>query len=258
MGLLWAKVGRLLPTWQADGTNIPLRAGPYGALYTLPLDDPLMGTMEGTYYAGTTTPSGTPTNPSWTVTTAGVAMLPNAGASQAYVSTTAAMLMYNNSSTGNIKLKPHFIRFTFNTAGVAQTSVQVGLVIDPSNRYSSGGTAITGYNCNTDVSTSSVASIYLGNVTCTAAGASARPLARATVKTAAAPATATSIGDQVTFWFGQPAGSAATLSGTAASQSDHVFPGVSIGAGHSLILHCWMPSETTSPDVDISMGWWER
>lgn len=192
----------------------------------------------------------TATNPTW-----GTGIALSSATRTTFLATECAAMFITASAI--VQTIPHFIRLTCTTAGTAMTSLNFGVIMDSVNRYSSGGTLLTGANAKSDSATASIATVRFGNVTAAAATAP-RQIARITPKTVAAPSW--NLGDSITFWFGQAgAGALGSQSTAAATDMEFVLPPVvMVGAIQSLLLHYWAPGQTGAPSCEVSMGWWER
>jgi hypothetical protein len=136
------------------------------------------------------------------------------------------------------------------------TSAQMAVTIDNTNRFSSGGTAITPVNSNMDSANATIAAMNFGAVVLTAASGSARTISRQILKTQATPCFA--VGDSVVVNFGMVQGSTGPSSGTVAQTFNIPIGPVVIGGGDSLNIHLWYPAVTAAPTYEFDMGWWER
>jgi len=179
----------------------------------------------------------------------------------AFSATAVPLVMVNGSATK--KIIPHYIRLTNTAAGASSTSSAFAISIDSANRYSSGGTDISGliYNANSALGpASSVSVLRVGAVTASAAGAGTRYLSHGQLKVQAAPCW--TVGDEVLISFGNiaMAGQSGAMSGSASvCIPKNVGPVVLGGQDDSLILHLWNPANaTTAPSWAIEIAWWER
>jgi hypothetical protein len=228
---------RGLPSANADGAQVQIRGGRYGEQHVIPVGN---GTYpiaeEGAYYKALTPTLGTavayPVTAAFSATAGAAFLIRNA----------------NASPTGpNIYLD--YVRFTFSVAPASSTSAQFAVVVDPANRYTSGGSAltITNPNLNTTPATSAVA--FAGSLTTTAASGSVRNISRGALK-----ATIPLVGDSFTVNFGA-VDSVATSSGV--QQGGPVVLGPN--ANHSMLVHLWFPANaTTGASFEVDAGWWER
>lgn len=237
MPQVYNKTQRALPTANADGSQTQIRGGRYGEQHVLPIGNGVYPLAEeGSYYK---------------------AMNPTIGTAITYPVTAAfsatagcAFLIRNTSasSTGpNIYLD--YVRFTITVAPASSTSAQFAIVLDPANRYTSGGTSLTPTSPNLSITPASVASVNVGTLTTTAASGSARNTSRGSFK-AAIPV----VGDSFTLNFGA-VDAVASNSGT--QQGGPVVLGPN--ANHSMLVHLWFPANaTTGASFEVDAGWWER
>ena len=182
-------------------------------------------------------------------------------------SATAALLTISNARNPAAGLKapdciPDYIRLVCTAAGTGSTSVELALVLDTVERYSSGGTQLTAYQTNSAEDSTKLAgapalgvNVWAGAVTAGAASA-ARLIGRAKAKTQAAPCLV--VGDQFLITFGQVGIPISGLSsGSAASIYTVQFSPVLIAGRpttHTLVLHMWMPSNSGAPSFEVEVG----
>lgn len=237
MPQVYNKTQRALPTTNADGGQIQNRGGRYGEQYVVPIGS---GTYpiaeEGSYFK---------------------AMNPTIGTALAYPVTAAfsatagaAFLIRNGSASAtgpNIYID--YIRFTIAVAPATATQAMFAVVLDPSNRYTSGGSALTVANGNLNSSNTTNAVIFAGSLVTTAASGSVRNIARGGLKTAIPV-----VGDTFTINFGA-VDSVATNSGVCQAGPAVLGP----NANHSCLVHLWFPANaTTGASFEVDAGWWER
>lgn len=232
------------PGTSADGSAKLVRTDKFGAQHVR--NEVLAWAQEGSYFRaiGNATPM---TGTAQAITTA-------------FSATDVPLVMVNGSST--VSVIPHYIKLINTAAGASTTSSLAAISIDANNRYSSGGTDISGLimNSNTALGPSSVVSVLrIGSVTASAAGAGTRYIYNDSLKVQAAPCW--TVGDTVRFNFSltgdadpQP------MSGTTPiSISKLVGPVVLGGQNSSLILHLWnVANATTAPSWAWEIAWWER
>jgi len=133
----------------------------------------------------------------------------------------------------------------------------MGIVLDTSLRYSSGGSALTGASVNTGYSTAPQASINFGAVTATAASGGVRLLGRDIIKTQAAPCWV--VGDEVFIKCENTDTPAGATNGAATAIYPAPCGPVIIAPGHSFLLYQWNTANaTTPPSWEVEIGWWER
>lgn len=197
---------------------------------------------EGTYFTATNATLGT--------------AITGTAAPTAFSATVALMSMYNSASAGSKKrIYPDWLLLSPKAAGTNGTNFSFAMSGDTVNRYSSGGTAITPVNPNMDSSTASVATMYVGALTATAASTSVRRLAHGILRTVIKV-----IGDQYLFVFGDGAPRLAgiPLEGTTQAALIIPCPPVVIGPGQSWLFHEIAASQSVAATYEFSMGWWER
>lgn len=197
----------------------------------------------------------------WTATntTFGTGIALSSAARTTFSATEAALCLRNTAIAGGHTVFPLFLNLLCTAPGSTGSSAHFGLIVDPNNRYSSGGTALTAANANTGVLTSAVADVRVGNVT-TLAAVSPRQLARFVAKTASVPNWV--IGDQLLLTFGDgfTTGQGLLAGDSPASQIPIMVPPVALapGGNHSLLLHYWAPAQTVAPSFEVTLGWLER
>lgn len=234
-----------LPGTAADGAAKTQTTDRYGAMQTRA--ELLAWAEQGSYFRALA--SGTPgTGIAQAITTS-------------FSATAVPLVMVNGSATK--KIIPHYIRLVNTAAGSTTTSSLAAISIDSANRYSSGGTDISGfiYCANSALGPSTAVSVLrAGVVTASAAGGGTRYLSNVSLKAAAAPCWV--VGDEVLFVFADAAmsGSAGALTGTTpVCIVKNVGPVVLGGQDDSLILHLWNPANaTTAPSWAFEIAWWER
>lgn len=166
---------------------------------------------------------------------------------------TKALLSVYNSSSSSV-IVPKFLRLHVYTIGTGGTRVHFTQALDTINRYSSGGTALTVNNTNTQVPASSAPQIYFGAVT-TATGSASRKYVGNTTFKATAIETAE---DTYQLSWGGPGQleDPASLSNVAAALSNVSFAygPVEIGPGHSFVIHQWRASITVGITFGVEFG----
>lgn len=179
----------------AEASNKQLRSSAYGDLFHIPvLAVPHAQAGEGSRFAAMATPvlAGT-----------GVVL----GSYPTVYSDTAkiAVCITNNEAAGGKSLYLDFLRARVITADTNGTSIAVRAEVDSTNRYSSGGTALTPANVLPGASApASVATMRVGDVTCAAAGTYRTHVGHTLVKKRSAPCL--TVDDTYIFTFGGSAG----------------------------------------------------
>jgi len=249
MPQIYPVAARALPTAVADGVSKQARSTRYGDMFTIPLSAGAYGLAdEGSYFKAT--------NP--TVST-GVAH----ALTTTWAATTALFVLFNNDAEGAKRIYLDYVKLHLVSASpTAATSIESAVTIDNTNRYASGGSAITPKNPNMDSSQATIAVLNFGAVTASAASGAVRLLARNRFPHRAAPAIV--LGDTLIFNFGRVESFGLAQAGSATpATAPSMFvtscgPAV-LGGGDSLVFHLWYPAiATTAPSYEFEMGWWER
>lgn len=230
--------------WQPDGIQSQgdgLRIGRYGELYALSLV-PDMGMLadEGSLFTVNNAQTGVIT--SATVT--------------AFSATNPFMIIYNKDVQPNGKrIALDYAAFVVTVLGGAgQTSVQCAVSIDTGNRYTSGGTEITGniVNPNFDAGNTSIARVWAGNITATAATSNVRNVVGNRYLKGAVEVVA----DTYMLKFGGvDAPLLAGAAGTAYTMVQNV-PKVIVGPGESALIYLWFPTITTTGVTMLPEATW--
>lgn len=254
--LIKGLVSRVLPAANADSANtdVALRLDTYGGLFTYPLVRKAHGLAdEGTY---------------WVVNNSQTGITPPLAVG--YVATTPALVIYNNDTLGRklfldyITLS-NIVAVTATTSVVGEANAFYALVIDNSNRYSSGGTVLpspVNVNMQSNQAVPNILS-YFGAVTALAATTAARTLVGQRM-TRPSPTTSalTLVGDTWLINFGgveQATPSSITV--TNAGSYPVPMPPAMVPWGSSLLLYLWWANHTPAggaagflPEV----GFWMR
>lgn len=225
----------------ADGTAKDLRLDRYGAAAVR--NEALAWVEEGTYFRAVNPTLGT-----------GIAM----GIQTAWSATANALLVMRSSSATK-SIIPHYIRLINTVAGATTTSSRMAIAIDSANRYSSGGTDLTGQivSPNSGLGPTSVVDVLRFGAVTAAAAVGARYLSNMVLKTQTAPCW--TVGDEVRIQFSEDADPGLTSGSATLSIVKNVGPVILRGQNHCLLLHMWNPANaTTAPSWEIEMAWWER
>lgn len=175
-------------------------------------------------------------------------------------SDSSAIAIIQNLANSGKSIYMDYLRLICTAAGTGATSFQIAIVLDPTNRYISGGTAVFGTNCNTGFSTFTNNAITFGAVSTTNTDVNyKRQASRLTLKTQAAPCMV--VGDQYLINFAANESPSGPNGGAVAAQY-----GTNLGANclasqsitHSLIVHAWWPGLSVAPSFEFEAGWWER
>jgi hypothetical protein len=240
-------IGRMLQALgaQADGAQswaAGVRVGRYGEGYAMSLF-PDMGVLadEGTIFTVNNAQTG----------------LATAAAPNSFAATNPFLLIYNRDAQPNGKrIYLDTATLVATAAGTAGTNLQCAVAVDTGNRYSSGGTEITSaiVNPNFDATGGSVARVWAGNITATAASSTVRNVVGNRYLKGAIPA----IGDTYMLKFGGV--DAPLLTGSAGSLYTMVqnVPKVVVGPGESALVLIWLASQTAASSYLPELAWIER
>lgn len=177
------------------------------------------------------------------------------------IAATEGMLSIYNSATAsslpNTKIVPAYIKLVTKVVAASGTDFSIKLAVDTANRYSSGGTALTG---NQTLVGSAVtrrttkATIYFGDLTL-AAATSEKTVGQVTFHSATASQI---VGDQFLITFGNYAMPSALISASAAqTYSQSVMP-VVLEYGSCLIAQPFETSAaTTAANFEVEIGYYE-
>lgn len=236
-------VSRALPGINQDGTQAPIRVGRYGDQYVHSLTGSKLDGLanEGAYFVATNATLGT--------------AITGTAAPTAFSATVALVSLFNAAAAGGKRVHLDWLLLSPKAAGTNGTNFSYAMSGDRTNRYSSGGTAITPVNTNMDSDTTSITTMYVGAITAAAAGASVRRLDHGVLRTVIKV-----IGDQYLFTFGSsvPAMPGMPLEGTLQAAIHTPCPPVVLGPGQSFLLHELAAAQSVAATWEFSCGWWER
>lgn len=167
---------------------------------------------------------------------------------------TKALLHLYNSGERNIV--PDFLHLEVTAAGTAGTINYLTAYIDNkgTTARSSGGTAVTPVNTNSEVNASAGCELYFGAVV--TAMSSSRKVAQQIVREVIPV-----VQDTILVVFGSPNGqahAALTTAGTATNHSVLYVPPVVVGPGGNLNLSMIRPSQSAAASYQFQFGFWER
>jgi len=219
------------------------------------------GAAQGQYFKATTPTPGT-----------GILLNPRTSFSD-----NAATLLVMNSApaNSNVYLIPDYIRLSVSVVDAISAGSEFDFVatLDPTLRYSSGGTQIvtpkTYASNNGPVNSLRAgpapnigpygpqASVYMGSVTLAAASGNLIHSSRGVMKTGTTTAIAV-VGDEYNFSFstGVDGAGSAKAGSAATAYRLNLGPHV-IAPQSSLALIFWCVNLTTAPTCELDMGWWE-
>ena len=236
------EVDRTKPHPELDGTDTDPRLSRYREQMVIPsvlLKHPLVD--EGSYFTCNNAQTG----------------LATAAAPTAFSATNPFLLIYNPSRPSDDFAQRIYIDYLMllaTAAGTGGTSLQMAVTRDNSNRYVSGGTELTLGITNTGpTSQASIAKVYCGNITASAATASAKTLVGNRFVKGAIPVA----GDQYTFRSGSASmADGITISTIMANVQN--LPPIVLGSDESLLVHLWLPAQSAASSFAPELGWWER
>jgi hypothetical protein len=238
-------VARLKASFGAQGDgNMSGPAGQryskFGESYALTLGSPKsLLAEEGSYFVTNNNQTG----------------LATAAAPTTFSATNPFLLIQNPSSAGAgvpTVITLDYMLLAATAAGTAGTSVQCAITKDTTLRYSSGGSTLTAIRANSG-GPNSIAQVYAGNITASAAsGAAVTLVGQRTLKPAIPVA-----GDN--YWLQMGTMDGIMLISTATiTFSNQGSPPVILNPGESALLHIWLPSQSAASSYAPEMGWWER
>lgn len=236
-------VSRALPGINQDGTQSSIRLGRYSDQMVESLAGSKLAALagEGSYFVATNATLGT--------------ALSGTAAPTTFSATVALVSLFNAAATGGKRIHLDWLVLSPKAAGTNGTNFSFAMSGDRTNRYSSGGTAITPVNTNMDSDTTSIATLNVGAVTAAAAGASVRRLSHGALRTVIKV-----IGDQYVFSFGSsvPAMPGMPLEGVLQAAIHTPCPPVVLGPGQSFLFHEIATAQSVAATWEFTCGWWER
>lgn len=233
------------PSPVVENSNVPVRGSRYGEIYTMaalgsklyPLAD------EGAYFVASNTTPGT-----------GIA----GHAAPTTLDDTKALLYIQNtrSTSDGGRVYLDYIRLYITAAGTNSTNVRFNYKTDTgTTRFSSGGSAITPVNPNTNSGLASQCTVKFGAVVCAAATANARSLGGLVARPVIGV-----VSDMYQINFGASDRSLNSIitSGTNIAFVDIGAPPVVLGPGDTFLLHQWSGSQSGAISFEFEFGYWER
>jgi len=245
---IYASASRALPALTAEGGTGPVRMTHRGELVAWQLGKPLYGACdEGGYF--------TAVNPTVGTGIAGIA------AADGYSAIETLFLLYNSSTVAErTRLYLDYIEIHNTVVDTAGTNIRVDCHIDTGDRFSSGGTAITPANMNTDSTASAKGRLRFGAVVSTAASSSVRQVYGKALST-----TDIVVEDVIRFEFGNSGGAASPASvlhqvgeGTTGRVWVLPCPPVVLGANSSFLMAVDCASQSGAATWAFNSGWFER
>lgn len=231
---------RVLPASIADSVASIARGGRYSEQLVIPVGSgiyPLV--QEGSYFKAV--------NPT-----------PETGIAQTiqatFLATNGILNVFNNNAGGGKDIFLDYLRLVNTVVGTSTTRSACLVSVDQINRYSSGGSLLTGVNANSGSALTSGAVIRFGSLTLAAESGAIRRLSRAQLRAA--------IMVQFEEWildFGSFGGVTETLGGAVALRAQSYLGPVVIQPQHSASLHIWNTGNvTTAPSWECELGYVER
>ena len=239
-------VNRVAPSVTADGSYTFPRLNRYGEPVVAP-SGRFPVSDEGQYFVATSSTPGTALGVSGVVT--------------AYSATVDGLLyIFNNDSAGTSakRLYLDYIKIIVTVAPASGTSWMYSLEADNTNRYSSGGIAVTPVNPNMDSGVATIAKVYAPTggtvITLTTATAAKRIVGVGRLRSVIPIAQ-----DVLVLVFGRDSLPGGNSGATGAARYAESCPPVVLGPQQGLALNAWSPSNSiTGPSFELDMGWWER
>lgn len=237
------EVDRTLPHAELDGTDTDPRLNRYREqIVANSMQGKHVLSDEGSYYTTNNAQTGIAT----------------AAAPTAFSATNPFLLVYNGSAPSDdfgMRFYFDYLMLLCTAIGTAAASVQMAVTVDRGNRYTSGGTDLTGNikGVNQSTSRSSLARVYAGNITASAATANARTLVGNRYLKGAIPV----VGDQYTTRFGTTDVCDFIGASAIVFTTNHI-PPIIIGGDESLLVHLWFPSQSGASSYAPELAWWER
>lgn len=229
-------VNLLLPSGAAsDGSVSPAnRTDGYGDQFILPVSGKdIGGAFEGSYYVAQ---SPTP----------GTGIIGHA-APTTFDETKPYLLVYNGSTQ---RLYPQFLRLHDTVVSVGGARVQFTVTRDVGNLFTSGGTAATVSNTNSESQgNASGVVITQGAVVCAAATSQ-----RALLGNYCLRGTIDVVEDTYTLVFGATDGFVSGSRAATVEDLAQALPPVCIGPGKCLKVHQWAGSQSTGPTFEMVFG----
>lgn len=243
----WGYASRALPSKHADGAPSPMRTTRRGELVTTPLTGAKLHGLaqEGSYFVAT--------NPTVATGIAGIA------AADGYNAAETLFLLYNTSTEAEgIHLCLDFLELQCTVVDTNGTDLRFDHHIDNTDRFTSGGTAITPVNPNMDSTASAKGRLRFGAVVSSAASSSVRYLGGRQLASTDLVAN-----DLMLFTYGgsnsfSNQNSNLTEEATLARFWHVACPPVVLGPGDSYLFTINSASQTVGATYTFNAGWWER
>lgn len=178
-----------------------------------------------------------------------------------FVETTPILVLYN---AGPYNIFPMSLRTHLTVVGVYTNMVNDywTFTTDVGNRYTSGGTALTIQNENSNIQAGSGAFVFVGAITASAATGKRRVVGHLTAKADDEADGGTEVvHDTNVFGWGDPF--AASSFGTRANSTTPCYTSISlppivIAPNCSLVIVKWSSSQTTGSTMEYQLSWVEK
>lgn len=176
--------------------------------------------------------------------------------------TEAALIIDNSASRTNgdtVSLHLDYIKLTCTAAGTGATSARLAFYLDNINRYSSGGTTLTGKSTSYDTSSSytdraSKAVVNFGDVTAVAAS-SAKHICTTLIKNDTTADPLFAVDDVFTLKSDSPKiGGANVFDSAGRADSAFYIPPVYIYPGCSLLVVPLFPAQSAASSFEVEIG----
>lgn len=239
----FVEVATTLPTRSTNTVNKPARGNAFGEQMVNPIGKGRYAFCdEGQYFVAKNTPG------------TGIAGIAATGA---YSDAESFLLIKNGAgASSGTRLYLDYLRVVVTAAGANGTDHLYAIKLEPSgtDRYTSGGSAITPVNPNVDSSIASGATIKVGALVTTAASSNARLVAAGVIRPVIAV-----VGDQYIFDFGGEVQSTSMVNaGTAIAHCPINCPPIIIGPGCTMVMSLYASSQTAACSYEFELGYWER
>lgn len=181
--------------------------------------------------------------------------LATAAAPTSFSATNPFVVIFNKAAPGGLKIELDYLTLIATAAGTAGANVQVAVAVDAGNRYTSGGSELTAniFNPYFDASNTSVARVFAGNITASAAGSTVRNVVGNRFLKGAIPVA----GDEYTLKFGG-VDSPSFIGISTIMKSLINVPKVIIGPQESALVYIWLASQSAASSYIPELGWLER
>jgi hypothetical protein len=233
-------VGRLLASagFQNPQREKELRLDAYGDLFTVPsLPDQAGGALSGSYL--------TATNP-----TIGTAIVTTTSIT-AFTAVSPVAAFFNAGVNGR-SIVMDYLSMRIQQVPTSATRWLYTWVVDPVDRYTSGGTLLVPTNTNSGVDNTSIMRFHFGAIVATAASASVRRHSNGLVRDVIPL-----IDDSTTFRFNDRGANGSLVNAAGGVQYIAVPPMV-IAPGHTGLLYLFGDSNAAAPTWEFTAGWYER